>query len=113
MSSSLFKVLDSYLPKGLIKAGELLLQPQDALYLAHDLQSLGVSILGVDIWYRVDGAIAEDPNGLDLSYMVNRDDPVESSTAAAKNYIEKQLPTHIELVSFVINDNDWALLNKV
>lgn len=112
MSSPLFKILDTYLTKGLIKAGELLLRPRDALFLADDLQRLGVSILGVDIWYQVDGAIAEDPNGLDLSYMTDRDDAVEASTAAAKNYIERQLSDRIEFVSFVIDDQNWALSRK-
>jgi len=50
-----------------MKAGEMLLQPRAALSLIEELERAGVLILGVDVWYDVDGEIAQNLSSLDLS----------------------------------------------
>lgn len=109
MMASVIDLLNTYRPLGTVKAGELLLQPTDALRLADELASIGVPIIGVDIWYRVHCGLAEDPYGLDLSSMLERPNAVATTVATAKEYIRTQLPDYIELVSFVIDDQGWGM----
>jgi hypothetical protein len=97
-------LIRKYEPLGRWEAGELLLGPADALRLADDLLAIGVSIWGVDIWYHVKDGIAEDPGCLDFSGAVGPEWPIERIFSEAKRFIEGRLPTHIELVSFVLRD---------
>jgi hypothetical protein len=100
-SGSLLKRYESL---GQWEAGELLLRPADALRLADDLLAIGVSIWGVDIWYRVNAGMAEDPSCLDFSGAIGPEWPIERVFNEAKRFIEDRLPGHIELVSFVLRD---------
>jgi hypothetical protein len=103
-SIALASLLAKYEPLGFWSAGELLLRPADALHLADELLALRVGVLGVDLWYRVEGGICEDPSCLDLSSMTTEDNPIEGSIREAKSFIAERLPPHVENVSFVLND---------
>jgi hypothetical protein len=61
MKQELTSLIKKYEPLGQWEAGELLLRPADALRFADDLLAIGVPLWGVDIWYYVEGGIAEDP----------------------------------------------------
>jgi hypothetical protein len=105
MKEELAGLLKKYEPLGQWEAGELLLRPADALRLADDLLAIGVSIWGVDIWYRAPSGIAEDPSCLDFSAAVGPEWPIERVLNEAKRFIEDRLPPHIELVSFVLRND--------
>ncbi|MBC6424829.1 MAG: hypothetical protein GDA48_12135 [Hormoscilla sp. GM102CHS1] len=51
MIAVLEQPLDKYHHLGIVKAGELLLLPADAISLADELEQMGILILGVDLWY--------------------------------------------------------------
>jgi hypothetical protein len=104
MKEELASLLKKYEPLGQWEAGELLLGPADALRLADDLLAIDVSIWGVDIWYRVEGGIAEDPSCLDFSGAIGPEWPIERVFSEAKRFIEHRLPPRIELVSYVLRD---------
>lgn len=93
-------LLDQYQKLGIIKAGELLLTPQDAVNLAEEISRKGILILGVDIWYDLDDKIVEDPSSLDLSDISD----AKISAEIAKNFITTKLPKNITYVSFVLDE---------
>lgn len=93
------KLLDKYQKLGIIKAGELLLTPQDAVNLAEEITQRGILILGVDLWYYLGDRIVEDPSCLDLSDISD----VKVSAEIAKKFITTQLPENIVYVSFVLD----------
>ena len=91
------RVIDKYRHQGIIKAGELLLPPADAMDLLSDLEAQAVSILGVDCWYYADRDLAEDPNSLDLSELE------DSSISAniARDFILNKLSAKTAFVSLI------------
>jgi len=84
-----------------MKAGEMLLQPQAALSLIEELERAGVLILGVDVWYDVDGEIAQNLSSLDLSE--SRD--MRCNATQAKSFIESDLPEGTAFVSLVFDES--------
>jgi hypothetical protein len=102
MKQELANLIKKYEPLGQWEAGELLLRPADALRFADDLLAIGVSIWGIDIWFYVEGGIAEDPSCCDFSGAVGPEWPIERVFSEAKRFIADRLPPHIELVSFVL-----------
>lgn len=101
MSTDARNILDKYSLLGIIKAGEILLQPSDALSLAKELQQENSRIYGVDLWYYRDGKIVEDFNSLDLSDVK---DPQESARIT-QVFLSEHLPKNITLVSLVFDDD--------
>lgn len=93
-------ILNKYQKLGIIKAGELLLTPKDALNLIEELSQKGILLLGVDTWKCLNDNIVEDPNSLDLS---NVSDP-KNSSEIAKRFILNQLSESIVYVSLVLDD---------
>lgn len=94
------KLLDQYQKLGIIKAGELLLTPQDAVNLVEEIAQKDILILGVDIWYYLGDRIVEDPSSLDLSDISD----AKINAEIAKNFITTQLPENIVYVSFVLDE---------
>jgi len=94
------KLIDKYQATGIIKAGELLLSPPDALEFIKEIAERGILILGVNLWCYIDNRIAEDPGSLDLSEI---DDPQES-VLIAKKFISQNLPEGSAFVSFVLDE---------
>lgn len=94
------KLLDQYQKLGIVKAGELLLNPQDAVNLAEEIAEKGILILGVDIWYYLGDQIVEDPSSLDLSDISD----AKISAEISKKFITTQLPENIVYVSFVLDE---------
>jgi hypothetical protein len=101
MIDTLKKIIDKYYNLGIVKAGELLLSPVDAIRLADELEQRGILILGVDLWYYIGNKIAEDPGSLDLSEITN----VKDSAKLAIEFIQKHLPEKTEFVSFVLEED--------
>ncbi|MEA5577462.1 hypothetical protein [Anabaena sp. UHCC 0451] len=94
------KLIDQYQETGIIKAGELLLSPADALEFMKEIAEREILILGVNLWCYVDNKIAEDPGSLDLSEI---DNPQES-VSIAKKFISQHLPEGTAFVSFVLDE---------
>jgi hypothetical protein len=97
----MIKTLESPLKKyhslGILKAGELLLQPTDAILAVNNLEQLGILILGVDLWYNQGSDFAEDPNSLDLSDV----NDVNQNADSAREFITHHLPKRTTWVSLV------------
>jgi hypothetical protein len=89
--------LKKYHSLGILKAGELLLQPTDAILAINDMEQLGILILGVDLWYNQGSDLAEDPNSLDLSDV----DDVSQNADSAREFITHHLPKRTTWVSLV------------
>lgn len=100
MSTDIHDILDKYRLLGIIKAGEILLKPVEALSLLEELETKHVRVYGVDFWYYQNTKIVEDFNSLDLS---NTKDP-EESVQIAKTFLMQFLPKEITLVSLVLDD---------
>jgi hypothetical protein len=94
------KLLDKYQELGIIKAGELLLTPQDAVNLVEEIAQKGILILGVDLWYYLGDQIVEDPSSLDLRNISD----AKISAEVAKKFIITQLPENIVYVSLILDD---------
>ena len=94
------KLLDKYQELGIIKAGELLLIPQDAVNLVEEIAQKDILILGVDLWYYLGDQIVEDPSSLDLSNISD----TKISVEVAKKFIMTQLPKNIVYVSLILDD---------
>jgi hypothetical protein len=105
--SQLINLLDRFAEGGFVKAGELLLPPDDAIRLARALAEINVPIIGVDVWYWVGMSIAENPNGLDFSPMLGQPAAPLETMRRAVTFIEAQLPPDTAFVSFVIDDEGW------
>ncbi|MBC6473453.1 MAG: hypothetical protein GDA48_12075 [Hormoscilla sp. GM102CHS1] len=97
MIAVLKQPIDKYHHLGIVKAGELLLRPADAINLADELEQMGILILGVDLWYDLGREIAEDPDSLDLSQVTD----VKNNVAIARDFIANKLPSRITFVSLV------------
>ena len=100
------RVIDKYCSK-LIDVGYLgSLEPAIAIELSYDLEALGVTFLGVELWYLNDeGYIVE--NCFD-DFTVSKDVLYEkkpSQTAQlCRDYIQNDMPQNIKYVSFVLGD---------
>lgn len=94
------KLLDKYQELGIIKAGELLLSPQNAVNLVEEIAQKSIPILGVDLWYYWGDQIVEDPSSLDLSNISD----AKISAEVAKKFIMSQLPENIVYVSLILDD---------
>jgi len=94
------KLIDKDETRGIIKAGELLLTPTDALEFIEKIEQRGILILGVDLWCYIGDQIAEDPNSLDLSEIDNH----RGSVAIAREFITHHLPEGTAFVSFVVEE---------
>jgi hypothetical protein len=101
MNSIVAQLMDKYRPSGLMKAGELLLPAQAALQLIDELEGHHALILGIDVWYEVDGHIAQDLGSLDLS---NSNDMMLNS-GQAREFIKKYLPEKTKFVSVVFDES--------
>lgn len=97
MIAVLEQPIDKYHHLGIVKAGELLLGPADAINLVDELEQMGMLILGVDLWYYIGQEIAEDPGSLDLSQGTD----VKNNAAIARYFIANKLPSRIAFVSLV------------
>jgi len=97
MIKKLESLLKKYEHLGILKAGELLLPPTDAIDVINDLGQLGILILGVDLWYSQGLNLAEDPNSLDLSDV----NDVIQNAHYAKEFITHHLPKRTTWVSLV------------
>ena len=108
LKKDLAALFGKYEPLGQWEAGELVLRPADALRFADDIHSLGgVGIVGVDVWYYVPAGLCEDICGLDSSQLwADPDNALELSIRAAKEFISDRLPHHIDLVSFVLTEDE-------
>lgn len=91
---------DKYQTSEIIKAGELLLTPVDALKFIQEIEERKILILGVDLWCYLDGQITEDPSSLDLSEI---DDP-QTSVSIAREFINNNLPEDTAFVSFILDE---------
>jgi hypothetical protein len=94
------KLIDQYQKLGIIKAGELLLTPSNALKFLVEIEQRGILILGVDLWFYMGEQIVEDPSSLDLSEI---DNPQES-VAISKKFIAHDLPKETAFISFVLDE---------
>lgn len=101
INSTVAELMDKYHPAGLMKAGELLLPVQAALQLIDELEGRHTLILGIDVWYEVDGHIAQDLGSLDLS---NSNDILRNA-AQAREFIEQHLPKKTKFVSIVFDES--------
>jgi hypothetical protein len=93
-----------YLPKGILKAGELLLKPSDAIQLLGELEHANIGVLGINVWYTINDLYAEDLSGMDLSYLLNSSNWIHESIQISKKFILEQLTENIERVSFIFED---------
>jgi len=115
VTPELHSVVKKYLGRGILKGGELLLKPEDALEMADDLEIIQVPLLGVTGWHYVDrnkGWIVED---LAVDYYVGDsiwlgNNPVEESIKAVKEYLTESLPPSAE---FVTLDIDMPKINDL
>ncbi len=96
------KIVDQYQQLGIIKAGERLFTPSDALNFLRKIEQKGQSILGVDLWCYMGEQLVEDPSSLDLSDI---NDPHESITIS-KRFITYSLPQGTTFVSFVLDEEN-------
>jgi hypothetical protein len=94
------KLINKYQTSGFIKAGELLLNPTDALEFINEIAERNILILGVGLWCYIDNQIVEDPGSLDLSEI---NDP-QQSVSIAKQFIIHNLPEGTAFVSFVLDE---------
>ncbi|MEQ8754544.1 MAG: hypothetical protein RID09_13660 [Coleofasciculus sp. G1-WW12-02] len=101
MIETLRSIIDNYHNLGIVKAGELLLRPVDAVKLADELEKNGILILGVDLWYYIGNKIAEDPGSLELSDISD----VKDNARVAKEFIKNKLPERTEFVSFILEED--------
>lgn len=95
-----------YRSRGIEESGELSLPPDDALEFAEGLQTIGVGVLGLHLWYygnrdtekRTLLEYIGEPSFGDL---INDPAFVEKSIAATKEFILEHLPKEIAYVSVV------------
>jgi hypothetical protein len=103
----LSQLLDQYANKGVVKAGEVLLDPQTALQLLNELEALGEIIYGVHIW-RFYGPnrtrLGEVNAGMSMDSLSNEPDAAKTTVAAARRFLKFGLPQEVELISFVVDD---------
>lgn len=100
MHTLIERLLSKYHRVGLMKAGELLLRPTDALRLVDELEQVQVVILGVDVWIDVNGELAEDLGSLDLSGSAS----AARNATYAREFIANRLPGKAAFVSLVFDD---------
>ncbi len=110
MSKGLTELMAKYRNTGLVKGRLVLLPPPQALQFLTELEEHEVAVLGVELWYYVEhqgqNVLVEDPSGPGFEKELASDDPVGQSVAAARRYIEKELPESIVYVSFVENSGE-------
>ena len=90
----LIEIVEKYRPLGVTKGGLLLIPPQDAIRMIHDVAEAGFVILGLDGWgsyIKKDGA-ERIYESLEVDFAVSRDtlygnNPVSESAAACEAYI--------------------------
>jgi hypothetical protein len=106
---SLTQIMGQYRHLGVVKGGELLLRPDDALRLAEELGRIGIAIMGCDGWYYVkpddDRWIAQD---LAVDYYVGDDilqcdEPVRRSVEAVKQFIKTEVTERTAFISFTLD----------
>src|SRR5574340_574783 len=102
-------ILDKYSSLGLVKGGELLLQPDLIIPFLDEISKEHVLINGCDLWKYVDSS--RDPDRIVQlldGYLIpdNYGDSVEGSAILVKRYLENNLPKDIDFISFIYNDRD-------
>jgi hypothetical protein len=100
MTNTVELLLKKYYPLNILKAGELLLQPTDAILIINDLEQIGILILGVDLWYNQGLNLVEDPNSLDLSEICD----ITQNAYHAREFISHHLPKRTAWVSLVFSE---------
>ncbi|MEA5420434.1 hypothetical protein VB712_14475 [Spirulina sp. CCNP1310] len=101
MFTAVQRIVEKYQALGIMKAGEILLEPSVALSLMQELQQENNRIYGVDFWYYRDGQLVEDFNSLDLSDVK---DP-QAAARITQVFLSEYLPKNIVLVSLVFDDD--------
>src|SRR5690349_16373611 len=108
MNEKLPQLMGKYAKQGITKGKLILLRPNDALQFVDELETIGVPILGIELWYYVKledkDVIAENPVGPDFSDLLSQENAVQKSVALAKDYIGRNLPEKTAFVSFVLDD---------
>jgi hypothetical protein len=107
MMHKIHDLLNRFRDRGIVNAGELLLYAEDAVHLAEELADLGVPIIGIDLWYRVGDALAEDPYGCDFSDILQQPDAVAETTRRTIDFIRHLRSSKAEMISLVIDDQGW------
>ena len=107
----LIEIVEKYRPLGVTKGGLLLIPPQDAIRMIHDVAEAGFVIVGLDGWgtYTDKDGVEIIYESLEVDFAVSRDtlygnNPVSESAAACEAYIRsipdflKSQATYISLV---------------
>lgn len=109
LQSLLSDLMAQYRPLGMIKAGVLLLKPDDALRLAEDLEKLDVAIMGLDCWCYSDrdgrSTITQDA-ALSVEIdpkILNSDRAVQDSVMRVKRFISGELPPNAIFISLTLH----------
>ncbi len=99
-------LVDRFRSRGAEESGELNLPPDDAIAFAEQLRTIGVGVLGLNLWYYGEGD-TEKSHLLEYigepSFGEFIDDPefVDKSINAAKEFIANRLPKEIVYVGVV------------
>ena len=115
----LIEIVEKYRPLGVTKGGLLLIPPQVAIRMIHDVAEAGFVIVGLDGWgsyIKKDGA-ERIYESLEVDFAVSRDtldghNPVSESAAACEAYIRSipdSLKSEAVYISLVIDyPREWA-----
>ena len=78
---------------------KLLMPPAKAALLLDELEAAGIGVVGVGVWYLLDGNFFEEPDGLDLSHLVGEPGWVAASIGAARGFVSRE---EIAAMPFVV-----------
>ena len=118
MKSDLDRVVEQYRARGVLKASDFLLKPQDAASLIRELANMDVFVTGCDLWRTWDEA------GTNVVELVGAGDLVNHrlshydahwNAAQVQGFISREWPADAEWISFVYADEDvWdSILNQL
>ena len=92
MTEKIDRILRAFEKQGRYYAGELLLTPQDAVSLIHELETANVVVTGVNLWYLIDGRPVES-----TLYLVLPEDNYGADNAArAREFILSEVPGKLQ-----------------
>src|SRR5262245_14512409 len=109
MQDQLVELMKKYRSIGLLKAGQLLLKPDDALRLADELEPLGIAVMGLDTWCYKEFEARTTLSQEQMQTLEIKPDvligprAVQESITLVKRFITQSLPPNAVFVSLTLH----------
>ena len=114
INTNFTQLIHKYLPKAILKGGELLLPPKVAIDFAEEIAAIGIVIEGVDGWKLLDASTSKAVQDLSVDFYVgdhvlSNQNAGQTSYLMVKEFLEYQLDKSVPLVSLILDVPDFWL----